>query len=52
MKVLYIFSTPNSASYILGRMILPQLENDATQWKWWVCSFFRITPTCWLKAIQ
>ncbi len=29
MKVLYIFSTPNSASYILGRMILPQLENDA-----------------------
>ncbi len=29
MKVLYIFSPPNSASYILGRMILPQLENDA-----------------------
>ncbi|MFN3976474.1 MAG: sulfur reduction protein DsrE, partial [Aquificaceae bacterium] len=29
MKVLYIFSTPNSASYILGRMILPQIENDA-----------------------
>ncbi|MEZ0360347.1 MAG: sulfur reduction protein DsrE [Hydrogenobacter sp.] len=26
MKVVYIFSTPNSASYILGRMILPQLE--------------------------
>ncbi len=28
MKVLYIFSTPNSASYILGKMILPQLEHD------------------------
>ena len=28
MKVLYIFSTPN-ASYILNRMIIPQLENDA-----------------------
>lgn len=28
MKVVYIFSTPNSASYILGRMILPQLETD------------------------
>ncbi|MCS7083512.1 MAG: hypothetical protein NZL90_00830 [Aquificaceae bacterium] len=28
MKVLYIFSTPNSASYILGKMILPQLENS------------------------
>lgn len=26
MKVVYVFSTPNSASYILGRMILPQLE--------------------------
>lgn len=28
MKILYIFSTPN-ASYILDKMILPQLESDA-----------------------
>lgn len=28
MKVVYLFSTPN-ASYIIDKMILPQLESDA-----------------------
>jgi hypothetical protein len=28
MKVAYIFSTPRTASYKLGKMILPQLEED------------------------
>jgi sulfur relay (sulfurtransferase) complex TusBCD TusD component (DsrE family) len=28
MKVAYVFATPSSASYKLGQMILPQLEED------------------------